>query len=55
MSPVNSWADKVPLIGAPWADVTVAVSFGNQVWVDDPAVVSLTTKHSPDDASLEPV
>src|SRR5262249_28779471 len=44
-----------PFIGAPWADVTVAVSFGTHVCADVADDVSVTVKHSPGDATAEPV
>jgi hypothetical protein len=52
---VYSCADSVPFSGAPLAGETVAVSFGSHVWAEALAVVSLTVKHSVDEASLEPV
>lgn len=55
LSPVYSWTDNVPLNGAPLVAVTDAVSLGSQVWVEALAVVSVTVKHSPDEASLDPV
>lgn len=51
---VKSCMDSVPFSGAPWADVMVALSFGSQVWAEVLAVVSLTVKHSPEVASLDP-
>jgi hypothetical protein len=47
--------DSVPFSGAPWPAVTVAESFGTQVWAEVLAVVSVTVKHSPELASLDPV
>jgi hypothetical protein len=53
--PVNSWADSVPFSGAPWAAATVVLSLGSQFCCELAAVVSLTVKHSPELASLDPV
>ena len=55
LSPVYSWADSVPFSGAPLADETVAVSLGSQSCAEVLAVVSVTVKHSPEVASLDPV
>jgi hypothetical protein len=52
---VYSCADSVPFNGAPLTGVTVAMSLGSQVWPEVLMVVSLTVKHSPELASLEPV
>ncbi len=55
VAPVNSWAESVPLSGAPWSAVTVVESLGCQVCCEVVAVVSVTVKHSPELASLDPV
>jgi hypothetical protein len=52
---VKSWADSVPFSGAPLADETVPVSLGSQFWAEVLPVVSVTVKHSPVLASLDPV
>jgi hypothetical protein len=52
---VKSWADSVPFNGAPLADETVPVSLGSQFWLEALAVESVTVKHSPVLASLDPV
>jgi hypothetical protein len=46
---------SVPFSGAPWPAVTVALSLGSQVCCEAVAVVSVTVKHSPVVASLDPV
>ena len=51
--PACSVNDRVPLSGAPWADVIVAESFGSQTWCDVADVVSLTKKHSFKPLSLD--
>ena len=51
----KSWAESVPLSGAPLAGATVAESLGSQVCCEVVAVVSVTVKHSPELASLDPV
>ena len=53
--PVNSCAESVPFSGAPCAAVTVVESLGCQVCCEAADVVSLTVKHSPGLASLDPV
>ena len=55
LSPVYSWADSVPFSGAPLVDETIAVSLGSQFWAEALPVVSVTVKHSPVLASLDPV
>ena len=52
---VKRWMDRVPLSGAPWPAVTVALSLGTQVCCEAADVVSVTVKHSPELASLDPV
>ena len=53
--PVNIWMDSVPFSGAPWSAETVALSLGTQVCCETADVVSVTVKHSPELASLDPV
>ena len=53
--PVYSWTVSVPFSGAWLTELTVAVSLGTQLWADELTVVSLTVKHSPELASLDPV
>ena len=52
---VKSWMISVPFSGAPWPAVTVAESLGSQVCAEAADVVSVTVKHSPLLASLDPV
>ena len=52
--PSCNWIVSVPLSGALWADVIVAVSLGTQSCTDEADEVSSTVKHSPEVASLEP-
>ena len=51
--PACSVNESVPLIGAPFADVIVAWSFGSQTWCVAVAVVSVTVKHSLAPLSLD--
>ena len=51
----KSWMDSVPFSGAPWSAETVALSLGTQVCCETADVVSVTVKHSPELASLDPV
>ena len=53
--PVYSWTVSVPFSGAPPTELTLALSLGTQDWADELTVVSLTVKHSPELASLDPV